>query len=118
MKWNNYPKTHPEIGKEVLIFCQGYDITGKVYWSHYELAIYDKNVWDKRRMAFYQTISYKHDTRDGGKPFHAWIYNDVTHWAELLEAPEKVLPKRERISFTVNPKGCEKQKRASFLVRR
>lgn len=113
--WNKYPNKKPNIGQEVLIFCQGYDITGERYWSDFELAIYDKNVFDKRKNTFYKSLDYqfgKLDNHLGG----AWQYKDVTHWIPLPESPLKIT-NRERVSFTIQPKGGRK-KRVSFLVRR
>lgn len=91
MTWVDIKKKHPALKQEVLIFCQGYDITGKKYYSDFELAVFDKNDQDRRTYAFYQVVGYKVELiGDGSTMRNVWQYHDVTHWMPLPDPPPKI----------------------------
>ena len=91
MSWVSVNTRKPELGQEVLVFCQGYDVTGTRYWSDYELAIYDIDYSDRRRFAFYQSVNYRVEKRyDGSTMRSVWKHRGVTHWMPLPLSPLKI----------------------------
>jgi hypothetical protein len=91
MMWNRYPQRKPDIGQKVLIFTQGYDVTGTRYWSDYEIAVYVINPHDKRKRAFANATQWEVESRrDGSILRDVWLYRGVTHWMPLPEPPEKI----------------------------
>lgn len=83
MIWIDVREQKPELGQEVLVFCQGYGDAAN-YWSDYELAIYMKSPYDRRRYAFAKSLHIKVNTSS------PWLYHDVTHWMPLPEPPPKI----------------------------
>lgn len=89
--WISVNTRKPELKQEVLVFRQGYDVTGEYYWSSYELAIYDINYHDRRRFAFYQSVNYRVESwGDGSTMRNVWQHRGVTHWMPLPKAPAKI----------------------------
>lgn len=89
MDWIDINKQKPTLNSEVLIFCQGYDITGTHYWNHYELGTYIIHPYDKRRKLFVQGISINRE-KDGSIYGSPWVYRGVTHWMPLPSPPSKI----------------------------
>ncbi len=90
MSWNKYPDKKPQLGQEVLVFCQGYDIKGKSYWSHFSLCIFDRQANDRRTYAFYSALEYRVEKWQGRSLRNCWGERSVTHWMPLPEYPEKI----------------------------
>jgi hypothetical protein len=91
VEWYDIRKRKPKLGETALIFCQGYDITGKHYWSDYHIGTWIKKPYDRRQRVFGDALHvklamvYKDESlRD------VWVYTDVTHWMPLPQSPEKV----------------------------
>lgn len=104
-KWLSYPKYKPALEQEVLVFRQGYDISGTRYWSTYELAVYDINPADRRTKCFFRSLNYRVDKRDGS--FNGtWYHTGVTHWMPLPTPPEQISKSRyaELAGYTYDPK--------------
>lgn len=81
MNWVDAIKgPRPRIGEAVLVFRQGYSINGKP-WCSYEVAVYARGRYDRRRRHFVDQTAYRVGERD------AWVWRDVTHWMYLPTNP-------------------------------
>jgi hypothetical protein len=91
--WISLKKQKPMLKQEILVFEQGYDRTGKHYWSHYCLAIYDIDYNDRRRKAFYPSLEYRVRSREDGSTMdRIWQERGITHWQPLPDPPDKISP--------------------------
>jgi len=89
--WIDVKKKRPECGQEVLVYCQGYDITGTRHWSHFDLAVYDVDYDDRRKHAYYLVSEYTYRiAQDGSTLRNMWKKRDVTHWMPLPESPPAI----------------------------
>lgn len=86
MKWISVNTRKPKLGQEVLVFCQGCDISGDYKWFSYELGTYIKLPYDKRKREFVQGISIQKE-QDGSMFGCPWVYKYVTHWMPLPDRP-------------------------------
>jgi hypothetical protein len=93
--WYSIKNKKPELKQKVLIYCQGYDVTGKHHWEDYYVAVYDINYRDKRKKAFYSALDYKVESiYDGSTMRNVWQYTGVISWMPLPDPPEKISPEK------------------------
>lgn len=91
MNWISLKKQKPELKQMVLVFEQGYDKTGKHYWSDFRLAVYDIDYSDKRKKAFYPALEYRVTSREDGSTMPGmWHERAVTHWMPLPDPPDRI----------------------------
>lgn len=89
--WYSIKNKKPKLKQEVLIYCQGYDVTGKHHWGDFELAVYDIDYSDRRKRVFYKSLEYKVESQyDGSTMRDVWKYRGVISWMALPETPEKI----------------------------
>jgi len=83
-KWIRLRKQKPPVDTPILVFRQGYDITGERYWSHTEIAEYIKPPYRKR---FLFAVNLRRDKE--GVVYEGFALDGVTHWMSLPSPPKR-----------------------------
>jgi hypothetical protein len=87
MDWISIKRKKPKLGEIALILCQGYDVSGKHYWSDYYIGVWIKNPYDKRQRVFGDALRVGLAMDRGESLRDVWVYRNVTHWMPM---PEKI----------------------------